>query len=211
MSKQDAIEQTLLMIKKSNVMQIESDGIANNIEPDDWHTRYSWLPKLEKDQFLIDVDNALFCILEPTWWVTQKIEYESFKMNVTDIYYSGEYEKREILRNSIVWVADLNTKDIIYDEILGRVHATVIEKLWEELYPKLRISSSEASELYNASISYFSNDVKTIPIHPIIIEVDMMLRFGSMSRNDIKNITTTDMERIKIVLMARSEVLGRRQ
>ena len=93
--------------------------------------------------------------------------------------------------------------------ILTRVHQNVIEMLWNVYHPMVELGADEAAALYQAAVSYFRGEaVRGQPVPPIIVEVDMMLSFGGMTREERRSITYSDMERMQLIRSARADALG---
>ena len=74
------------------------------------------MPQIEKEQYIFKVkiqDNlAIFCVRDLKWHEAISIEAKSFRVEESDLYFSGEYQRREILKNAIVWVYDLNNEKL---------------------------------------------------------------------------------------------------
>ena len=70
------------------------------------------LPQIDKDQYIFKVklgeDIAIFCCRDLTWSEALDIESKAFKVDEEDLYFSGEFERREILKKAIIWVYDFN-------------------------------------------------------------------------------------------------------
>jgi hypothetical protein len=50
---------------------------------------------------------AIFCVRDLKWHESLSIEAKSYRTEESDLYFSGEYQRREILKKAIVWVYDL--------------------------------------------------------------------------------------------------------
>lgn len=177
------------------------------------------LPQLNKEnnEFIVEVeweDLTIYAALRELYWhEMMDIEAYSFrKKDEEEFYLAGENERREILKKALVWVAVVPNQEFDTNEdrmLLKRIKFEVMEAIWEEYQPRIYLGATEAAALYNASIKYFNGEAQTSsPVPSIIVEVDMMLKFGGLSRSELKNITTTEMERMQTVFMARSEALG---
>ena len=104
---------------------------------------------------------------------------------------------------------------LIYDSFLNvtnfwsKLKFEIVEYIWEQYQPKVFLGATEAAALYNAAAKYFNGEAQAnSPVPSIIVEVDMMLKFGGLSRAELREISTTEMERMQTVFMARSEALG---
>jgi|GEM_PF-3073512 len=177
------------------------------------------LPKLNKDnnEFILEVeweDLTIYAAVRELYWhEMMDIEAYSFrKLNEEDFYLAGEHQRREILKKAILWVAVMPNEEFDSNEdgnILKRIKFEVMEAIWEEYQPKIFLGATEAAALYNAAIKYFNGEAQTSsPVPSIIVEVDMMLKFGGLTRSELKKISTTEMEKMQTVFMARSEALG---
>lgn len=215
MDKLNAIQKTLLILKNSGEIIKTDEPFELPIYEDleEIKNKFEYLPTLKEEEFLILIqDYALFCVKEPEWWIAQTIAYKAYRKNSNDtIFFSGEYEKRELMKYCIIWIADLQSKKVLMNNdgnIFNKIKYDITDKLWIKLLPFIEVTSKEANEIYNASKDYFLNNDITYPIHPIIIEIDMMLKFGSITREEIRKWKKKEMEMIKIILMARSEMIN---
>lgn len=94
-------------------------------------------------------------------------------------------------------------------QILSKLKFEIVEYIWEQYQPKVFLGATEAAALYNAAAKYFNGEAQAnSPVPAIIVEVDMMLKFGGLSRAELKEISTTEMERMQTVFMARAEAIG---
>ena len=127
---------------------------------------YAWIPELKEDEFLLSIfdceeSKVLTCAKELDWYTTQEIKVKAYrKSNLTEnkVYYAGEYERREILSNAIIWIADVNTQQIIFNrdkQLLSHISSTAIDILWNMYIPIIKISATEANTIYNAALRYF--------------------------------------------------------
>ena len=188
----------------------------DHISDDQW---LDSLPKLNKEnnEFILEVeweDLTIYAALRELYWhEMMDIEAYSFrKLNEEDFYLAGENQRREILKKALIWVAVLPNQEFDSNEdgaILRRIKFEVMEAIWEEYQPKIFLGATEAAALYNAAIKYFNGEAQTSsPVPSIIVEVDMMLKFGGLTRSELKKVTTTEMEKMQTIFMARSEALG---
>lgn len=204
MTKEEALYNTLLMVNPNNnkIQTISPDDCdiseINNIE------NYDFLPELQKDEFIIYLseDNIISCCKDLNWFTVQDIECKSYKQHLGQLFYSESYEQQQLLKSSLKWWVDLQNKEINYSK---NIEFNIGVKIIKRLKSKLKLSEIEAKSLYDSTICYFKNNGENKPIYPVIIETDMLLKFGSMNLDDIKNIKSKKMEEIKLVLLARSE------
>jgi len=178
------------------------------------------LPALNKHnhEFIIklDLDNEVTIFVgarELYWHEMMNIEAYSFRKGIDDtVYLAGEQERREILRKAALWVATLPDREFETNEdgqILSKLKFEIVEYIWEQYQPKVFLGATEAAALYNAAAKYFNGEAQAnSPVPSIIIEVDMMLKFGGLSRAELREISTTEMERMQTVFMARAEAIG---
>jgi hypothetical protein len=181
------------------------------------NSEQEWINSLpfEKDNLFIYLElednRVVICIREIDWYTKHNIEVMSYRNVNGDIYYDGEFERREILSDTINWVAELNSLSIIYNmnnDILSKLNYTLVDNIWNKYSTTISLSLKEANALYTASKAYFSKKVNNTPIPSIVVEVDMMIHFCKLSRDELRNIKYSEMEKIKLILKARSEVLG---
>jgi hypothetical protein len=178
------------------------------------------LPALNKHnhEFIIklDLDNEVTIFVgarELYWHEMMNIEAYSFRKGIDDtVYLAGEQERREILRKAVLWVATLPDREFETNEdgqILSKLKFEIVEYIWEQYQPKVFLGATEAAALYNAAAKYFNGEAQAnSPVPSIIVEVDMMLKFGGLSRAELREISTTEMERMQTVFMARAEAIG---
>lgn len=205
----------------SNIFD-ENDGYEDLLADDlpDIEEFLLTLPKLKKkkNEFLIKIDwdddqAVYFGVRELFWHEMLQAETLAFRYkNEQEMYLAGEHERREILRKAILWVAVTPSCEIVLnknEQILSELNFDIVEALWDQYQKHIYIGATEASALYNAAINYYNGNSQTdSPVPPIILEIDMLLKFGGMTRKELKKVTTTEMERIQTILMARSEALG---
>lgn len=214
MDKSKVIKQMKDIIDKEMSVASEVEDVEKSdfiFENNEW---VKSLPKLQNDEFILSLEDkgVVVCINELDWYTQQNIEVFAYrKRKLSDgKYYAGEYECREILSRAIVWVADILNKEIVFNEsnnILNKLPDDIIDVIWSKYYPKINLTAKEANALYSAALSYFRGDVEDKPIPAIIIEFDMIVKIGRLSREEIRNIKTSDMQRMKLILKARAEAL----
>lgn len=206
-----------IMAERENAPQLNVDKPVELNEKE-----YSWLkancPPVDDNQFLVILefkDSIMAaCIKDIDWYAFAEIELAAYRKS--DIredtnFYMGEYERREVLDKTIEWVADITSEEIIKKgdvSILNRLPDELAGLLWNRYYPLITLTSHEASALYNSAVAYFTGNVKNKPIPPIVIEVAMLIKFGNMTRSEIRRISASDMERIQLILKARAEALN---
>ena len=194
----------------------EEDLFAENSEEDFLKS----LPSLrkKKNEFLIkidweDEDEIYVAVRELYWHEMLEAETQAFRMKTEEeMYLSGEHERREILKKAILWIAVVPSCEFMSNEdgqILSKLNFDVVEAIWSEYQTYVFLGATEAAALYNAAVKYYNGDSQTnSPVPPMILEVDIMLKFGGMSRKELRKITATEMEKMQTIFMARSEALG---
>lgn len=178
------------------------------------------LPKLKKkkNQFLIKInwedDEIVYVgIRELFWHEMLQAETLAFRIKSEDeMYLAGEHERREILKKAILWVAVVPTCEFMEnknEDILSKLNFDIVEAIWSQYQTYVFLGATEAAALYNSAVKYYLGDSQTnSPVPPMVLEVDLMLKFGGMSRKELKKITATEMERMQTIFMARAEALG---
>ncbi len=183
-------------------------------EPNTW---LSTLPQLQPDEFLIDIDFkgklVIFCVRELDWATAMDIEARSYRQNEADeSYFAGEYERRETLASAILWVADTELQRILTNKdgrILKKLHPDIVDALWLKYHPLVTLGSEEAGSLYKSAIHYFSGQSQDgYPIPALIVEVDLMRKLGGLTRVELRQMKVSELERIQLILMARSECIN---
>jgi hypothetical protein len=204
------------MDNKFQGFEIEDDDIDNTTDAQWLET----LPVLNKDnhEFIIklDLDDEVTIFVgarELFWHEMMNIEAYSFRKGIDEsVYLAGEQERREILRKAVLWVATLPDREFETNEdgqILSKLKFEIVEYIWEQYQPKVCLGATEAAALYHASAKYFNGEAQAnSPVPSIVVEVDMMLKFGGLSRAELREISTTEMERMQTVFMARAEAIG---
>jgi hypothetical protein len=170
----------------------------------------------KEDEFVLYLEfnehKIIVFVKELDWITTQNIEVASYKRGhyTGNNYYSGEYECREILSKSIICAIDLNEKEAIYNknnDIMSFLPGDLINIIWINYLPLVTLTAHEAKALYECSMAYFKGDTKNMPIPSLIIEVDMIIKIGNLSRQELRQIKSSEMQKIKLILKARSEAL----
>ena len=184
--------------------------------PQDKEQWFGTLPKIDSGQFLLIIEDnkdiAVVCVEELDWFTAQTIELSAFRNRRLHegTYYAGEYECRETLQRAIVWVADTQEEVCVQNtdgNILKKLPIGFIDTVWVKYYPKVNLTAREANALYASAISYFTGDIDGKPIPPLVVEIDMLIKMGTLSRAEIRAIKYSEMQRIKLILKARAEAL----
>jgi hypothetical protein len=174
------------------------------------------MPQIDKDQYIFKVkieDNlAIFCVRDLKRHEAISIEAKSFRVDESDLYFSGEYQRREILKNAIVWVYDLNNEKLKLNdgEILNQLNQDYVDELWSQYFKYTNIDAKEANLIYTSALKYFKGESQnSYPVLPLIIEVDFMLKgVISMSREEFRMLSSNDLERLQLIMTARADALG---
>lgn len=175
------------------------------------------LPQINKDQYIFKVkledDIAIFCCRDLTWIEALDIEAKAFKVDEDDLYFSGEYERREILKKAIIWVYDLNNEKLLKNEngeIITKLTQPFVDELWVQYFKYIGLDAKEANIVYNSALKYFKGESQNgYPVLPMIVEVDYMLKgVISMSREEFKKLTNNELEKLQLIMTARADAFG---
>lgn len=175
------------------------------------------LPQIDKDQYIFKVklqnDIAIFCCRDLTWSEALEIESKAFKVDEDDLYFSGEYERREILKKAIVWVYDFNNEKLLKNEngeIITKLTQPFVDELWVQYFKYIGLDAKEANIIYNSALKYFKGESQNgYPVLPLIVEVDYMLKgVISMSREEFKKMSNNDLEKLQLIMTARADAFG---
>ncbi len=175
------------------------------------------LPQIDKDQYIFKVklgeDIAIFCCRDLTWSEALDIEAKAFKVDEDDLYFSGEYERREILKKAIIWVYDLNNEKLLKNEngeIITKLTQPFVDELWVQYFKYIGLDAKEANIVYNSALKYFKGESQNgYPVLPMIVEVDYMLKgVISMSREEFKKLTNNELEKLQLIMTARADAFG---
>ena len=175
------------------------------------------LPQVDKDQYIFKVklenDIAIFCCRDLTWSEALDIEAKAFKVDEDDLYFSGEYERREILKKAIIWVYDLNNEKLLKNqngEIIAKLTQPFVDELWVQYFKYIGLDAKEANIVYNSALKYFKGESQNgYPVLPIIVEVDYMLKgVISMSRDEFKKLSNNELEKLQLIMTARADAFG---
>ena len=175
------------------------------------------LPQVDKDHYIFKVkienDIAIFCCRDLYWGESLDIEANAFKIDEDDLYFSGEYERREILKKAIVWVYDLNNEKLLKNqngEIIAKLTQPFVDELWVQYFKYIGLDAKEANIVYNSALKYFKGESQNgYPVLPMIVEVDYMLKgVISMSREEFKKLTNNELEKLQLIMTARADAFG---
>ena len=175
------------------------------------------LPQINKDQYIFKVkledDIAIFCCRDLTWSEALDIEAKAFKVDEDDLYFSGEYERREILKKAIIWVYDLNNEKLLKNEngeIITKLTQPFVDELWVQYFKYIGLDAKEANIVYNSALKYFKGESQNgYPVLPMIVEVDYMLKgVISMSREEFKKLSNSELEKLQLIMTAREDAFG---
>jgi hypothetical protein len=175
------------------------------------------LPQVDKDQYIFKVkledDIAIFCCRDLTWSEALDIEAKAFKVDEDDLYFSGEYERREILKKAIIWVYDLNNEKLLkneHGEIITKLTQPFVDELWVQYFKYIGLDAKEANIVYNSALKYFKGESQNgYPVLPMIVEVDYMLKgVISMSRDEFRKLSNNELEKLQLIMTARADAFG---
>ena len=175
------------------------------------------LPQIDKDNYIFKVkienDIAIFCCRDLYWGESLDIEANAFKIDEDDLYFSGEYERREILKKAIVWVYDINNEKLLKNqngEIIAKLTQPFVDELWVQYFKYIGLDAKEANIVYNSALKYFKGESQNgYPVLPMIVEVDYMLKgVISMSREEFKKLTNNELEKLQLIMTARADAFG---
>ena len=173
------------------------------------------LPMAGKDEFImyLEYQNERFvvCAEDLAWTVIQDIDVECYKKSLSydEPYYAGEHKRREILSLALKWIADVNSECIEQNDgnLLSKIKHEYIDVIWLKYESLITLSPREVSTLESLALSYFKRDIEKKPIPSIVIEIDMLIHFGNLTWEEIRNIKYSKLQQIKIILKARAEAL----
>lgn len=176
------------------------------------------LPEVPDDSFLLEVkdanDTTIFCVKELDWQTAMNIDMKSFRVSEKgEQYYSEEYERRQTMSRAIVWVANQSSQITAYNKdgyILDRLSIHAVNQLWQKYKLITSVTTQEAQRLYDATKKYLNNEAQEgVPIPSVIPEtIAICDGWSSLSLNELKNIKASDWERMQIVKMARTDLMG---
>ena len=177
------------------------------------------LPRADRSQneFLIEVvgtdgETGIFCVRELPWPISVAIEADSYRLDDEDeTYFSEEAERRETLREAIVWIADVSTQTLLHNNdagFLNRIKDDFLMSLWAIYEQETILCAEDAKILYDAAYSYFSGDSNGMGLHPMIHEVDLLFKVGGLSKCDLRSYTKPEFDRFKIIERARHDAIN---
>lgn len=168
-----------------------------------------WVPSVQDDEFLLNIqfENETYfcCMREPTWREAATIEMYAFRKSSDGReYFAGEYERRELLKKSIRWIAEVKTKTVHRPDISQLSYEFVVQ-LWEHASKVFFVQFGEAQSLYASAKAFFSGELGQ-PVHPVILDVDGVIkRVFVFNATEWRSVKMSDYERYQIVWMAYSE------
>lgn len=198
------------MMNMFGQQQEDAQIMSSQVEKDE-------LPQIDKDQYIFKVkledDIAIFCCRDLTWSEALDIESKAFKVDEDDIYFSGEYERREILKKAIIWVYDLNNEKLLKNEngeIITKLTQPFVDELWVKYFKYIGMDAKEANIVYNSALKYFKGESQNgYPVLPMIVEVDYMLKgVISMSRDEFRKLSNNELEKLQLIMTARADAFG---
>jgi len=150
----------------------------------------------------IYLDENICKVRELTWYEGLQIDMHSYKKYNGQLFFSSENEKREILKLALVSV---NDKKVNISELTNEF----VENIWNLYQKYLHLSNEEINFIYNACKKYFSKDEKEFfPIHPLIIEVDYMLKgIVNFSKTEFENLSIRKFEAIQLIISTKNEII----
>lgn len=166
----------------------------------------AWMPDISEDEFVISMmfDGVSYtcCIQEPTWREAASIELYAFrKTSDGRDFFAGEYERRELLKKSLKWIANIDKQEIHHIGI-SKLSYEFVELMWERVSKRLFVQLDEAQALYSSAKSFFSGETG-IPVHPIILDVDGLIKkVFVFNASEWRAVKMSDYERYQIVWMA---------
>lgn len=169
----------------------------------------SWAPNVQDDEFLLRIqfenETYLCCMREPTWREAAAIEMYAFRKSTDGReYFAGEYERRELLKKSIRWIAEIGTKTV-HKPDMSQLSYDFVVQLWEHASKVFFVQFGEAQALYASAKSFFSGELGH-PVHPIILDVDGIIKHVFVfNATEWRSVKMSDYERYQIVWMAYSE------
>jgi hypothetical protein len=210
------MQRAMQQVQTVNSPEIELYIDENNLVDISNNEWVKSLPVAIKDEFIMYLEyqkeKFIVCAEELAWNIVQDIDVECYKMGSmsNNVYYAEEHRIRKILSNAIKWIADVNSEEIIYNtdnQILFQIKHEYINVIWGKYNSMVSITVKEVVALESSALAYFQRNIDTKPVPSIIIEVDMLIHFGNLSWDEIRNIKYSKMERIKLVLKARAKAL----
>lgn len=165
---------------------------------------YGWLPACRPGEFLLQVpyegENCIVCAREPSWREAARIEMYAFRKHDDGReYFSGEYERRELMSMAIEWVADSAAQSVHEVKSLSELSYDFGEALWAALSRELFVQFEEAKALSSSARRFFAGEIGG-PVHPFILDVDGVTKgMLSFSMAEWSAMSMSDFERYQIV------------
>lgn len=173
--------------------------------------------KANKDEFILKIpinDSYILCCLkELSWKESMEIEAFSYREDNDGNYFSGEYEKREILKKTLSWIYSVDEERVEYNDnygqLLAKIKYEIIDKIYQEYFRYINIDAKEANYIYNTALKYFNGSTQEDkPVIPLIVEVDYMAKgIVTISRDEFSKLTISEFEKIQLILAARADAL----
>jgi frataxin-like iron-binding protein CyaY len=174
--------------------------------------------RAKNDEFIlqikIDNDEIICCLKELSWKQYMAIEAFSYREDSDGNYFSGEYEKREILKKVLVWILEPHSGRVEYNDSYGRllskIKYEIVDKIYTEYFRYINLDAKEANYIYNSALKYFNGTAQEDkPVLPLIIEVDFMAKgIMTITRDEFSKIPITEFEKIQLILAARADALN---
>lgn len=154
---------------------------------------------------IINLSNHDCLVRELTWKEGLDIDSKSFLQNEKGIIFNSENEKREILKLALISINDQNNQKIDFE--FSNLSFTFVENLWSEYQKYLHLSTDEINFIFNSTKKYFNSSNRDFfPVHPMILEVDYMLKgIVSYSRDEFQNLSMREFETIQLILATINE------
>jgi hypothetical protein len=211
-------QSNMVYTKQSLPSENQSPPLPPSVQPSKQDIWLESLPAVENECFLLDTydeDNLIiFCVKELDWQTAMNIDMKSFRSGDRDVdYYSEEYERRQTLSKSIVWVADSNEQKIIYntnEQILNLIKYEILDTIWNKYKAITNVTTQEAQQLYESTKKYLNGEAQEgIPIPPIIPKtIAICDGWCSLNLQELNSLTAGEWERMQIIKMARTDLMG---
>jgi hypothetical protein len=202
---------SMLAASSESIATENIDEKSNNIPE---APSFENVPPLREGEFLITLKfnskPVLFCMRELFWHENQDIETYAFRKNDDELFFSGEFERREILKKAIIWVHQSGTTEYndVKGSMLSKINADVVLELWNKFQEVAVLNAAEASAIYNAAYHYFKGESQTrFPVPSLVIDVDFWLKGVQWTREDFRKVTAANLERIQLILAGRADAL----
>lgn len=159
---------------------------------------------ISKNDIFINVEEYEIRLRQLSWQEGLEIDKEAFKQDGNRTFFSSEKEKRLILKKALV---SIEVDNEVLDYSFEDLSHDFLERVWIQYKDCLHLNNTEINFIYNSAKRYFDPDNKEVyPIHPIIIEVDYMLKgLVSFSRTEFSKLTMKEFETVQLILAAKNE------